>query len=67
MMKVIISIPNIFMLVPLKKNMCLQIITLKLKTSILLMYEHELSHFITSTNLLYDDNPVQSFLVLQLY
>ena len=34
--------------------------------TILLMYEHELSHFITSTSFLYDNNPVQSFLVLQL-
>jgi len=69
-MKAIISIPNILMLVP-KQNKIQYVLTnynIELENlTILLKYVHELSHFITSTSLLYDDNPVQSFLVLQLY
>lgn len=71
-MKAIISIPNILMLVPKerKKKKIQYVLTnyIKLENlTILLKYKHELSHFITSTSLLYDDNPVHSFLVLRLY
>ena len=77
-MKAIISIPNILMLVPKeeerkkkkKKKRIQYMLTnynIELENlTILQKCEHELSHFITSTSLLYDDSPVQSLLV-QLY
>ena len=73
-MKAIISIPNILMLVPKEEEeeKKIQYVLTNYNTelenlTILLKYEYDLSHFITSTSLLYDDNPVQSFFVLQLY